>query len=110
MRYKHFLIVLLVLVLSLSFVNASDNDVVRVGYYENEVFQEGAEEGAVKNLDEFFEYFAKHTNYSVETIRKWRKGENTPSGLEDIKCIASFLGIEYTSLFPMHYDMKWQLL
>ena len=26
----------------------TDSETVRVGYYENEVFQEGAEEGAVK--------------------------------------------------------------
>ncbi len=63
MRYKHFLIVLLVLVLSLSFVNASDNDVVRVGYYENEVFQEGAEEGAVKT-GYAYEYYRKLSEYT----------------------------------------------
>ncbi|MCR5148046.1 MAG: hypothetical protein K6C35_03660 [Eubacterium sp.] len=28
--------------------SASNNSVVRVGYYENEVFQEGAQEGKIK--------------------------------------------------------------
>ncbi len=48
MRRTLILSVLLALLLPLCAIFASDNNVVKVGYYENEVFQEGAEEGAVK--------------------------------------------------------------
>ena len=40
-----------------------DTEVVRVGYYENEVFQEGAQEGEVKN-GYAYEYYRKLSEYT----------------------------------------------
>ncbi len=44
-------------------VKASEAKTVRVGYYENEVFQEGASEGAVKN-GYAYEYYRKLSEYT----------------------------------------------
>ena len=44
-------------------VHADDEEVVRVGYYENEVFQEGAEDGAVKT-GYAYEYYRKLSEYT----------------------------------------------
>ncbi|MBP5162421.1 MAG: transporter substrate-binding domain-containing protein, partial [Spirochaetales bacterium] len=55
--------ILLVLLLPLCPIFASDNDIVKVGYYENEVFQEGAEEGAVKT-GYAYEYYRKMSEYT----------------------------------------------
>ncbi len=44
-------------------LSAAETDTVRVGYYENEVFQEGAEEGAVKN-GYAYEYYRKLSEYT----------------------------------------------
>ena len=41
----------------------AEEEPVRVGYYENEVFQEGAEEGAVKT-GYAYEYYRKHSEYT----------------------------------------------
>ena len=41
----------------------TDSEVVRVGYYENEVFEEGAEEGAVKT-GYAYEYYRKLSEYT----------------------------------------------
>ncbi|WP_176761812.1 transporter substrate-binding domain-containing protein [Pseudobutyrivibrio sp. YE44] len=48
------------------FASAKNNDeekVVRVGYYENEIFEEGAEEGAVKT-GYAYEYYMKISEYT----------------------------------------------
>ena len=42
---------------------AQDGETVRVGYYENEVFQEGAQEGAVKT-GYAYEYYQKISEYT----------------------------------------------
>ena len=44
-----------------AFAVENDLEVVRVGYYENEVFQEGAQEGAVKT-GYAYEYYRKHAS------------------------------------------------
>ena len=52
--------------LSFPFTAHADNiakKTVRVGYYENEVFQEGAEEGAVKT-GYAYEYYCKLSEYT----------------------------------------------
>ena len=41
----------------------TDAEIVRVGYYENEVFQEGAEDGAVKT-GYAYEYYRKLSEYT----------------------------------------------
>lgn len=43
--------------------DAKDGETVRVGYYENEVFQEGAQEGAVKT-GYAYEYYQKISEYT----------------------------------------------
>ena len=47
----------------LSIYAESDKEVVRVGYYENEIFQEGAQEGEVKN-GYAYEYYRKLSEYT----------------------------------------------
>ena len=42
---------------------ADDKEVVRVGYYENEIFQEGAKEGEVKS-GYAYEYYRKLSEYT----------------------------------------------
>lgn len=46
---------------------AEDQETVRVGYYENEVFQEGANEGAVKT-GYAYEYYIKLSEYTGRTL------------------------------------------
>ena len=41
----------------------SKQEVIRVGYYENEIFQEGAEEGVVKS-GYAYEYYRKLSEYT----------------------------------------------
>ena len=41
----------------------AETETVRVGYYENEIFQEGAEEGAVKT-GYAYEYYRKISEYT----------------------------------------------
>ncbi|MCR4989330.1 MAG: hypothetical protein K6A38_00495 [Lachnospiraceae bacterium] len=43
--------------------NSEEINVVRVGYYENEVFEEGAREGAVKT-GYAYEYYRKLSEYT----------------------------------------------
>ena len=51
---------------------ADDGDVttVRVGYYENEVFEEGAQEGAVKTgyAYEYYRNLSEYTFWSYEYV------------------------------------------
>ncbi len=59
------LILLLFLVISLlpTPAFAADSEPVRIGYYENEIFQEGASEGAVKT-GYAYEYYRKLSEYT----------------------------------------------
>ena len=52
-----------VLVPGKAFASAYENSRVRVGYYENEVFEEGAQEGAVKT-GYAYEYYQKLSEYT----------------------------------------------
>ena len=63
MRRILFPVILTMLLVSLFAAVATDAEVVRVGYYENEVFQEGAEEGAVKT-GYAYEYYRKLSEYT----------------------------------------------
>ena len=63
MRRKFFPILIILLIVSLCAAFATDSGVVRVGYYENEVFEEGAEEGAVKT-GYAYEYYRKLSEYT----------------------------------------------
>ena len=45
------------------FADEEEPDPVRIGYYENEVFQEGAKEGAVKT-GYAYEYYRKLSEYT----------------------------------------------
>ena len=56
-------VILILLLVSLSAAFATDIEVVKVGYYENEVFQEGAQEGAVKT-GYAYEYYRKLSEYT----------------------------------------------
>ena len=49
---------------------AQDDPVVRVGYYENEVFQEGAKEGAVKTgyAYEYYRKISEYTGWTYEYV------------------------------------------
>ncbi|MBR1986321.1 MAG: response regulator [Mogibacterium sp.] len=51
-------------------VQAEDTKPVRVGYYENELFQEGAEEGAVKAgyAYEYYRKLAEYTGWKYEYV------------------------------------------
>ena len=51
-------------------VQAEDTKPVRVGYYENELFQEGAEEGAVKTgyAYEYYRKLAEYTGWKYEYV------------------------------------------
>ena len=65
---RPFFLIFLMLIFTLQFLTAvayaeSDAETVRVGYYENEVFQEGAEEGAVKT-GYAYEYYRKLSEYT----------------------------------------------
>ena len=61
-RLKIFLCVFLAVVLPLA-VQAVGRDTVKVGYYENEVFQEGAREGIMKS-GYAYEYYRKLSEYT----------------------------------------------
>ncbi len=50
-------------VMAFSVFAAAETKTVRVGYYENEVFQEGAREGAVKT-GYAYEYYRKLSEYT----------------------------------------------
>ncbi len=56
-------LLLLMTVFSPSVYGTDDVKTVRVGYYENEVFQEGAEDGAVKT-GYAYEYYRKLSEYT----------------------------------------------
>ena len=51
-------------------VRADDTKPVRVGYYENEIFQEGAKEGAVKTgyAYEYYRKLAEYTGWKYEYV------------------------------------------
>ena len=51
-------------------VHAEDVETVRVGYYENEIFQEGAEEGAVKTgyAYEYYRKIAEYTGWKYDYV------------------------------------------
>ena len=57
------LLCLLMLTVFMHPISAAENEPVRVGYYENEVFQEGAQEGAVKT-GYAYEYYRKLSEYT----------------------------------------------
>ena len=61
---------LLFSLLTPAFVQADDVKTVRVGYYENEIFQEGAEEGAVKTgyAYEYYRKLAEYTGWKYEYV------------------------------------------
>ena len=71
MKKSRSIILMLILILSFSFsneplkVNANEgaSKIVRVGYYENEVFEEGASEGAIKK-GYAYEYYRKISEYT----------------------------------------------
>ena len=68
MKKKHAAILLLfflmiIFILPTAVYADSDAKIVRVGYYENEVFQEGASEGAVKT-GYAYEYYSKLSEYT----------------------------------------------
>ncbi len=65
LRLISFACVIVILVAILPVVAFADNEtkLVRVGYYENEVFQEGAQEGAVKT-GYAYEYYCKLSEYT----------------------------------------------
>ncbi len=58
--------------------------------------------GTVKNKEEYLEYFSQKTNFSVETIRSWVKGKNTPAGIEYIKSLAAYFSIDYMKLLSIY--------
>lgn len=58
-----FAIVFVLLVLPVTAFADTETDPIRVGYYENEVFQEGAREGAVKT-GYAYEYYRKLSEYT----------------------------------------------
>ena len=60
------------------------------------------DEGAVKNKEEYLEYFSQKTNFSVETIRSWVKGKNAPAGIEYIKALAAYFSIDYMKLLSIY--------
>ena len=58
-----FVFILFAVILPISVYANNEADTVRVGYYENEVFQEGAREGAVKT-GYAYEYYRKMSEYT----------------------------------------------
>ena len=74
-RYKHhmvllqrvilFICVIVFVIIAFPVTSYADEEIekVRVGYYENEIFQEGAEEGEVKN-GYAYEYYRKLSEYT----------------------------------------------
>ena len=51
-------------------VNSSANDIVRIGYYEQEVFQEGASDGEVKTgyAYEYYQKLSEYTGWQYEYV------------------------------------------
>jgi hypothetical protein len=49
---------------------SSDEEIVRVGYYENEIFQEGAGEGEVKSgcAYEYYRKLSEYTGWEYEYV------------------------------------------
>ncbi len=64
-RLVLFICTVMLIIVSLPYTVSADTDphVVRVGYYENEVFQEGAQEGVVKS-GYAYEYYRKLSEYT----------------------------------------------
>ena len=64
-RLVLFICAVMLVIVSLSYAVSADTDpqIVRVGYYENEVFQEGAQEGVVKS-GYAYEYYRKLSEYT----------------------------------------------
>ena len=65
-RFMTSLLIAVCLILSMTApipAHAEGTKTVRVGYYENEIFQEGAQEGAVKS-GFGYEYYRKLTEYT----------------------------------------------
>ena len=63
-------IMMIVMMLLPVTVNSSANDIVRVGYYEQEVFQEGASEGEVKTgyAYEYYQKLSEYTGWQYEYV------------------------------------------
>lgn len=63
-------IIMLVMMLMPVTVNSSEHDIVRVGYYEQEVFQEGASEGEVKTgyAYEYYQKLSEYTGWQYEYV------------------------------------------
>ena len=64
-----------ILILTMVFISetlpsAANNRRVRVGYYENEVFQEGAQEGKVKTgyAYEYYQKLSEYTGWQYEYV------------------------------------------
>ena len=69
--WKLFLIAVVTVVTALPLaVSAGGQDTVRVGYYENEVFQEGARSGAMKTgyAYEYYQKLAEYTGWKYEYV------------------------------------------
>ena len=63
-------IIMLFMMLFPAAVNSSENDTVRVGYYEQEVFQEGASDGEVKTgyAYEYYQKLSEYTGWQYEYV------------------------------------------
>ena len=63
-------IIMLVMMLFPAAVNSSENDTVRIGYYEQEVFQEGASDGEVKTgyAYEYYQKLSEYTGWQYEYV------------------------------------------
>ena len=61
----------------------SDPETVRVGYYENEVFEEGAADGAVKTgyAYEYYRKLSEYTGWKYEYVYGGYGAENRPRGI-----------------------------
>ena len=64
------LIILLPILTAGAFAEKIESATVRVGYYENEVFQEGAEEGSIKTgyAYEYYRKISEYTGWSYEYV------------------------------------------
>ena len=64
------LIILLPILTAGAFAEKIESATVRVGYYENEVFQEGAEEGAIKTgyAYEYYRKISEYTGWNYEYV------------------------------------------
>ena len=63
-------IIMLVMMLFPMAVKSSESDIVRVGYYEQEVFQEGASDGQVKTgyAYEYYQKLSEYTGWQYEYV------------------------------------------